>query len=194
MKRNKKTILTQKIRLLILKLKKKSKKVTTIEVDENIETENILNNLNEQNKVDNIIEVKDKIFNIASHGISEKILYENRTFIKDRHQTNNYPFTINYRCKNQRKNEHILGANFCNALIKRKQDKEKCYYIKDKEHCKECIESSKITHLNNINIIGKYNEFINECINYLDSIEDYNKKLLTMKLQEIYNNKNIILN
>ena len=82
-----------------------------------------------------------------------------------------------------------MGSNFCNALIKRKQDKEKCYYIKDKEHSKECIESSTITHLNNINIIGKYNEFINECINYLDSTEDYNKKLLTMKLQEIYNNK-----
>ena len=61
--------------------------------------------------------------------------------------------------------------------------------IKDKEHSKECIESSKITHLNNINIIGNYNEFINECINYLDSTEEYNKKLLTIKLQEIYNNK-----
>ena len=26
---------------------------------------------------------------------------------------------VNYRCKNQRKNEHILETNFCNSLIKK---------------------------------------------------------------------------
>ena len=79
-------------------------------------------------------------------------------------------------------------ANFCNALIKRKQDKEKCYYIKEKVHSKDCIESSRVANLNKINIIGNYNEFINKCLNYLDSTEEYNKKLLTIKLQEFYNN------
>lgn len=39
----------------------------------------------------------------------------------------------------------------------------------------------------NINLIGSYNDFINKCMNYLDSTEYYNKKEITTKLQEIYN-------
>ena len=164
------------------------KKVSTIEVEENIEEERNLDNYKETVNGDTFIEVKDKIFTIASHEIKEKILYEKRIFIKERHQPKAYPKIINYRCKNQRKNEHILGANFCNALLKRKNDKKKCYYILEKEHSKECIELNKKNYINHINVIGNYNEFINNCINYLDSTEEYNKKELIMKLLEIYNN------
>ena len=61
--------------MLLKARKKKSKKVTTIEVEENIEEDNILNSLSEPNKIDNIIDVKDRIINISLHGIREKILF-----------------------------------------------------------------------------------------------------------------------
>lgn len=61
--------------MLLIARKKKSKKVTTIEVEENIEEENILNSLSEPNKIDNIIEVKDRIINTSLHCIREKILF-----------------------------------------------------------------------------------------------------------------------
>ena len=47
-----------------------------------------------------------------------------------------------------------------------------------KEHSKECIELNKIHYINHINVIGNYNKFINNCINYLDLTEEYNKKEL----------------
>ena len=103
--------------------KKKTKKVSTIEVEENLEVERDIDNVKDTLNGDTLIEVKDKIFTIALHEIKEKILYDKRILIKERHQPKGYPNIINYRCKNQRKNEHVLGANFCNALIKRKHDK-----------------------------------------------------------------------
>ena len=45
--------------------------------------------------------------------------------------------------------------------------------------------------MNNIkietNLIGSYNDYITKCFRYLDSTEEYNKKLFTMNLQNIYN-------
>ena len=57
----------------------------------------------------------------------------------------------------------------------------------DKDHSKECLEIQTIEYKTNINLIGSYNEFVSECTNYLDSTEYYNKKEITTKLQEIYN-------
>ena len=148
---------------------KKKKKVSTIEIEENIEEESWSDNSKEACNRETFIEVKDKIFTKFSHDIKEQILYEKRV-------------------SNKRKNEHILEDNFCNALIKRKNDKKHCYYIFEKDHSKEYIEYSKITYINYINVIGNYNEFINKCLNYLDSTEVYNKNVLIIKLQEIYNN------
>ena len=105
MKRNKRTSKTHKNKPLIIKAKK-LKKV------------NSLNNSNQPNKLDNINHLKHRIFNISLNDIREKIV-----FLKDIHQPNNYPNMVNYRCKNQRKNEHILETNFCNSLIKKKQGK-----------------------------------------------------------------------
>ena len=86
-----------------------------------------------------------------------------KTFIKERHQPKNFPAIINYRCKNQRKNEHLKNSNFCNALIKRKKDKNNIYYILEKNHSKECIEFSAITIINSSNLIGNYNDYITKC-------------------------------
>ena len=41
-----------------------------------------------------------------------------------------------------------------------------------------------------MNIIGNYNDFLIKCNNILDTTEEYNKKELTLKLQDIYNNNN----
>ena len=74
------------------------------------------------------MEVKDKIFK-NSEDIIDNILYEGKLFIKERQVS----YHKNYRCKNQRKNEHLKNANFCNALIKKKKDKKKyILYIRKK--------------------------------------------------------------
>ncbi len=102
---------------------------------------------NETKEKDSPMEVKDKVFK-NTEEIKENILYEGKTFIKERHQPKNFPAIINYRCKYQRKNEHLKNSNFCNALIKRKKDKNNIYYILEKNHSKECIEFSTITIIN----------------------------------------------
>ena len=43
-----------------------------------------------------------------------------------------YPNTINYRCKYQRKNERELHKYFYNANVKRKKGKDSYYYILEK--------------------------------------------------------------
>ena len=65
-------------------LEKKKKKVSTIEVEENIEEEYISENSKEKGDSETFIEVKDKIFTKASHDIIEQILYEKRVFVKER--------------------------------------------------------------------------------------------------------------
>ena len=37
------------------------------------------------------------------------------------------------------------------------------------------------------NLIGSYNDYLNKCLKYLDSTEEYNKKEFTLNLQNIYN-------
>ena len=39
-----------------------------------------------------------------------------------------------------------------------------------------------------MNIIGNHNDFLIKCNNILDTTEVYNKKELTIKLKDIYNN------
>ena len=122
---------------------KKRSKAYTIEIEENLEL-NANYIYNETKEKDSPMEVKDKVFK-NTEEIKENILYEGKTFIKERYQPKNFPAIINYRCKYQRKNEHLKNSNFCNALIKRKKDKNNIYYILEKNHSKECIEFSTIT-------------------------------------------------
>ena len=165
-------------------LKKKSKKKEhSIDIDElqqlKIEYENPLNNP---------FEVKDKVFTDIE-TVYKEITYDGKPFIEERHKPKDYPNTIIYRCKNQRKNERNLHSYFCNAIIKRKTDKNKCFYILEKGHSEEC--SAFITNKIEIpKIINNYNDFINKCFNYLDSTEHYNKSEFTQKLQNIYNENN----
>ena len=102
---------------------KKSKKVNTIEVEENKNQyiEQFLPNKN------NIIEVKDKIFKL-DEDIPKEINYDGKLFVKDRHQGKLNNKEINYRCKHNRKDERIRNTGFCKALIKRKIEK-KTYII-----------------------------------------------------------------
>ena len=91
--------------------------------------------------------------------------------------------------KNQRKNERELHRYFCNAIIKRKIEKDKCIYILEKDHSEDCknLISQKLEVLK---IIENYNDFISKCLNFLNSTETYNKREFTMKLQNIYNENN----
>ena len=135
--------------------KSKKKKVTTIEVEENINTE-AFPNMTEKNE---LFEVKDKIFKKNKHNILENsIYYEGKLFKKDRHQLKSYPNIVKYRCKNYRKKEKSRNTTFCSALIKRKIDKNKYYFILEQNHSKECLETKIINFKINTNLIGYYNE------------------------------------
>ena len=143
------------------KHKIKKKKYTSIEVDENIDS-NENDQKNSDNNHINIPEVKNKIFK-EPYEIQKELFYDGKIFLVDRHQTTKYPEIINYRCKNYRKQERNRKELFCNAILKRKKEKNKIYYILEKEHSKECFELN--IHLQKIdtNIIGNYNDFINKC-------------------------------
>ena len=169
--------------------KKKNKKVNTIEVDEN--QENYIQQFLPKNN--NVVEVKDKIFKI-NEEIPKEIYYEGKLFLKDRHQGKLNTNEINYRCKNNRKDERIRNTAFCNALIKRKKNKKTVYYILETQHSKECNELFIINKKIETNLIGNYNDFINKCFAFLDSTEIYNKNEFSVKLLQIYNEIKTILN
>ena len=165
--------------------KKKKKKYSLIEVEENIDVAENNQGISEQ-KLTPINEVKNIIFKEPCN-IENEILYDGKLFIIDRHQISKYPDIINYRCKNYRKNERNRKELFCKAILKRKMDKKKIYYILDKEHSKDCIELINQNKKIETNLIGNYNDFINKCFNYLDSTETYNKKEFRIALENIYN-------
>ena len=123
------------------KLKKTKKKVTSVEVDENLEE--ISNEKEYDNNSISIYEVKNKKFPLDGK-IEKQVLYEGKLFNEDRHQPSNYPDTINYRCINFRKQERNLNTNFCNAILKRKIGKNFYYYILEKNHTKSCQELVEI--------------------------------------------------
>ena len=165
------------------KLEKKAKKNISIEVEQLNEIK-----VEYENNTNSPIEVKDKIFNDIEN-VYKEITYAGKPFIEERHKSKDYPKTIIYRCKNQRKNERQLHCYFCNAVIKRKIEKDKCYYILEKDHTEEC--NNFITKKIEVpKIINNYNDYISKCFNYLNSTENYNKSEFTLKLQNIYNENN----
>ena len=165
------------------KIKKShNKKYLTIDVEENIESPSSVNN--ETNT--GLIEVKNRKFNNIN-DIDKRVLYDGYVFYEDPHKPQKYPQISNYRCSNYRKNERLLKNQFCNALLKRKEEKNTIYFILEKNHSDECIKLHSITKKTETNLIGNYNDYINKCFKYLDSTEEYNKKEFTIKLQNIYN-------
>ena len=94
---------------------------------------------------------------------------------------------MKYRCKNYRKGEKTRNTTFYNALIKRKTENKKYYFILEINHSIECGETENRLIKTETNLIGIYNVYINKCRNYLDSTDYYNKKEFKLKLQEIYN-------
>ena len=62
-------------------------------------------------------------------------------------------------------------------LLKRKEEKNKIYFILEKNSQEECLnlhsENRKIVS----NLIDNYNYYINKYFNYLVGAENYNKKL-----------------
>ena len=144
---------------VIIAEKPRKKKVTSIEVEENINTEAF------PNMPDNkeLLEVKDKIFKINKNNtIEDSIYYEGKLFKKDRHQLNSYPKIVKYRCKNYRKKERNINNTFCPALLKRKLDKKNYYYILEKNHSTDCLETEITTFKIKTNLIGHYNEYIDK--------------------------------
>ena len=163
--------------------KKKSKKDHSIDVTDLQEIK-----LEYDNKTYIPIEVKNNIFKDIDN-VYKEITYDGKIFIQERHKTKEYPKIITYRCKNQRKNERLIHSYFCNATVKRKIDKDKCFYILEKEHSEECC--NLITKKKDApKIINDYNDYITKCFTFLDSTENYNKSEFTMKLQNIYNENN----
>ena len=158
------------------------KKYLMIDVEENIEIKSPINI--DENK--GIIEVKNRKFNKFSL-IEKRVLYDGKEFYEDPHKPNKYPKIINYRCCNYRKNERLLKNQFCNALLKRKEEKDNIYFILEKDHSDECLKLHRINKKIETNLIGNYNDYINKCFKYLDSTENYNKKEFTLNLQNIYN-------
>ena len=57
----------------------------------------------------------------------------------------------------------------------------------EKEHSKECNDLIVTNIKLESNIIGNYNDYLNKCYKYLDSVEECNKKDFTINLQNIYN-------
>ena len=114
------------------KKKKLLKKYVSIDVDENLEY-----NLKEPeiNNTSNL-DVQKKAFD-KPNDIQNNIIYNGKKFYLDSHQNNKYPTEINYRCKNYRKHQRIRKKQFCNAIVKRKEEKKCIYYILDKGHSKE---------------------------------------------------------
>ena len=138
-----------------------------------------------------LLEVKDKIFKSNKNNIVENsVYYDEKLFKKDRHQLNNYPNIVKYRCKNYRKKERNINTTFCPALLKKKIDKKNYYYILEKNHSKECLESEIKNLKIKTNLIGHYTEYIDKCMTYLNSTEYYNRKEFSSKLQELYNESN----
>ena len=172
-----------------LNIKKPSKKkYLLIEVDEDID----INEVNENNNKEPFIsEVKDKIF--KTNQLIEKIIkYDGKQFNEDRHKTSDYPKTVNYRCINYRKYEKTRKSPFCNALLKRKEDKNTHYFKLEKDHSKECKELFTNNLKIETNLIGTYKDYITKCFKYLDSTEDYNKKEFKVALENIYNDNKYI--
>ena len=133
-----------------------------------------------------MIEVKNRQFKIPCK-IESKLLYDGHVFNKDTHKPSQYQKIINYRCVNYRKNERRRSTQFCNALLKRKEENKMIYYSLEKSHSKECLELLTIIKKTETNLIGNYNDYLNKCFKYLDTTEEYNKKDFTLKLQNIYN-------
>ena len=50
--------------------------------------------------------------------------YSGKPFIEERQKIKDYSKIIIYMCKNQRKNERQIHCYFCNAVIKRKTEKD----------------------------------------------------------------------
>ena len=142
---------------------------------------------NIENKNEEILDVKNKVFNI-NHIIEDTIIYGGKIFVKEKRKTQKYPNKINYRCKNKRKNEHKRNSNFCSALVKRIKVKNYVVYDLIKPHSNECMELIDNGLEPYSNIISNYNDFQEKCYRYLDTCEIYNKKEFKLKLLELYNN------
>ena len=71
--------------------------------------------------------------------------------------------------------------------LKEKKKKKIIYYTLEKMNSEDCETLSNINKKEEINLIGNYKNFLNKCLNYLDSTEIYNKKEFTIKLHHIYN-------
>ena len=83
---------------------------------------------------------------------------------------------INYRCVYYRKDERNRNTQFCNVLLKKKQEKKLIYFVLEKNHSKECLEYQNKIYKIKTDLIDNYNDYLNKCFKYLDSTEEYNKK------------------
>ena len=62
-------------------------------------------------------------------------------------------------------------------LLKRKEEKNKIYFILEKNNQEECLKLHSVSKKIESNLIDNYNYYINKYFNYLVGTENYNKKL-----------------
>ena len=118
-------------------------------------------------KVNLIFQLKWK----TKFNVYKEITYNGKIFIEERHKIKDYPNIITYRCKNQRKNERLLHSYFCNAIVKKKVEKNKCFYILEKDHSEDC--NNLITKKKEApKIINDYNDYIQKCFTVFHNILD----------------------
>ena len=132
----------------------------------NIEVEEIIDNKTIDKDIEIIdnnskLEVKNKIFPKNSE-IPDKIYYEGKLFVKDRHKLKTYPININYRSKNYRKYENSIGRNFCNSIVKRSIVEDEIRYNLTQKHSEDCIKIIINEIKNDNNIIENYKDYIDK--------------------------------
>ena len=63
----------------------------------------------------------------------------------------------------------------------------KLFIIIQKKNIQKCNDLIVTNIKLESNIIGNYNDYLNKCYKYLDSVEEYSEKDFTINLQNIYN-------
>ena len=62
-------------------------------------------------------------------------------------------------------------------LLKRKEEKNKIYFILEKNSQEKCLKLHSVNRKIESNLIDNYNYYINKYFNYLVDTMNYNKKL-----------------
>jgi len=112
-----------------------------------------------------------------------------KSYYKKKNDKNNI---IYFRCKNYRKDERnrVGFKRFCNSKIECNIDivnglNNQIYKLVS-DHSNECYKLIK-TDVESIDIINEWDEYVNKCYNYLESLNDaYDRNIILDNLKKIH--------